>query len=40
MIKAVDGKVTFRGERGNVMAEAVTVLRALKEVVQRKSTKW
>lgn len=31
MIKAEDGKVTFRGTRSNVMAEAVTVLRALKE---------
>lgn len=31
MIKAEDGEVTFRGTRSNVMAEAVTVLRALKE---------
>jgi hypothetical protein len=31
MIRAKDGKVTFRGTRSNVMAEAVTVLRALKE---------
>lgn len=31
MIKAEDGKVTFRGTRSNVMAEAVTVLYALKE---------
>lgn len=31
MIKAEDGKVTFRGARSNVMAEAVTVLYALKE---------
>lgn len=31
MIKAKDGKVTFRGTRSNIMAEAVTVLRALKE---------
>lgn len=31
MIKAKDGKVTFRGTRSNVMAEAVTVLCALKE---------
>lgn len=30
MIKAEDGKVTFRGTRSNVMAEAVTVLCALK----------
>lgn len=39
MIKAEDGKVTFRGERGNVMAEAVTVLRALKETVSKKEYK-
>lgn len=31
MIKAEDEKVTFRGTRSNVMAEVVTVLRALKE---------
>lgn len=31
MIKAKGGEVTFRGTRSNVMAEAVTVLRALKE---------
>lgn len=31
MIKAEDGEVTFRGTRSNIMAEAVTVLRALKE---------
>lgn len=31
MIKAVGGKVTFRDTRSNVMAEAVTVLHALKE---------
>lgn len=31
MIKAKDGEVTFRGTRSNIMAEAVTVLRALKE---------
>jgi hypothetical protein len=40
MIKAKDGKVTVRGTRSNVMAEAVTVLRTLKEELQRKSTKW
>ena len=40
MIKAKDGEVTFRGTRSNVIAEAVAVLRALKEAVQRKSTKW
>lgn len=33
MIKAEDGEVTFRGTRSNIMAEAVTVLRALKEPV-------
>lgn len=31
MIRAKGGEVTFRGTRSNVMAEAVTVLRALKE---------
>lgn len=31
MIKAKDGEVTFRGTRSNIMTEAVTVLRALKE---------
>lgn len=31
MIKAKDGEVIFRGTRSNVMTEAVTVLRALKE---------
>lgn len=30
MIKAEDGEVTFRGIKSHVMAEAVTVLRALK----------
>ena len=33
MIKANGGKVELRGEKSNVMAEAVTVLRALKELV-------
>lgn len=33
MIKAKDGEVTFRGIKSHVMAEAVTVLRALKETV-------
>lgn len=33
MIKAKDGEVIFKGTRSNVMAEAVTVLRALKESV-------
>lgn len=39
MIKAKDGEVTFRGIRSNVMAEAVTVLRALKEVVSEEEYK-
>ena len=30
MIKAEDGKVTFRGTKNNIIAEAVTVLYALK----------
>lgn len=36
MIRAKDGKVTFRGTRSNVMVEAVTVLRALKEELFRR----
>lgn len=39
MIKAVDEKVTFRGERDNVIAEAVAALRALKETVSEKEYK-
>lgn len=39
MIKAKDGKVTFRGIKSHVMAEAVTVLRALKEVVSEEEYK-
>lgn len=39
MIKAVDGKVTFRGTRSNVMAEAVTVLHALKEELSEEEYK-
>lgn len=39
MIKAKDGEVTFRGTRSNIMVEAVTVLRALKEVVSDKEYK-
>ena len=39
MIKAEDGEVTFRGARSNIMAEAVTVLRALKEVVSEEEHK-
>lgn len=39
MIRAKDGKVTFRGTRSNVMAEAVTVLRALKEELSEEEYK-
>ena len=39
MIKAEDGEVTFRGTRNNVIAEAVTVLRALKETVSEEEYK-
>ena len=39
MIKAKDGEVTFRGIRSHVMAEAVTVLRALKETVSEEEYK-
>lgn len=39
MIKAKDGEVTFRGTRNNVIAEAVTVLRALKETVSEEEYK-
>ena len=33
MIKAKEGEVAFRGTRSEIMAEAVTILRALKESV-------
>lgn len=39
MIKAKDGEVTFRGTRSNIMTEAVTVLRALKESVSEEEYK-
>jgi hypothetical protein len=39
MIKAEDGEVTFRGVKSRVMAEAVTVLRALKEAVSEEEYK-
>lgn len=39
MIKVKDGEVTFRGTRSNIMAEAVTVLRALKETVSEEEYK-
>lgn len=39
MIKAEDGEVTFRGIKSHVMAEAVTVLCALKEMVSEEEYK-
>lgn len=39
MIKAEDGEVTFRGIKSHVMAEAVTILRALKESVSEEEYK-
>lgn len=39
MIKAEDGEVTFRGVKSRAMAEAVTVLRALKETVSEEEHK-
>ena len=39
MIKAKDGKVTFRGTRSNIMAETVTVLLALKKAVSEEEYK-
>ena len=39
MIKAENGEVTLRGVRSHVMAEAVTVLRALKKVVSEEEYK-
>lgn len=39
MIKAKDGKVTLRGARSHVTAEAVTVLRALKEELSEEEYK-
>lgn len=39
MIKAKNGEVTFRGTRSNIMAEAVTVLRALKEELSEEEYK-
>lgn len=40
MIKAKDGEVTFRGIKSRVMAEVVTVLRALKKTVSEEEYKW
>lgn len=39
MIKAKDGEVTFIGIKSHVMAETVTVLRALKETVSEEEYK-
>lgn len=39
MIKAKDGEIAFRGTRSNVMAEAVTVLHALKEELSEEEYK-
>ena len=39
MIKAEDGKVTFRGKRSHVVAEAVTILSALKESLSEEEYK-
>lgn len=39
MIKAEDGEVTFRGIKSHVMAEVVTVLRALKEELSEEEYK-
>lgn len=39
MIKAKDGEVTFRGIKSHVMAEAVTILRVLKETVSEEEYK-
>ena len=39
MIKAEHGEVTLRGIKSHVMAEAVTILRALKETVSEEEYK-
>lgn len=39
MIKAKEGEVAFRGTRSKIMAEAVTILRALKESVSEEEYK-
>ena len=39
MIKAEGGEVTFRGTRSKIMAEAVTILHALKETVSEEEYK-
>ena len=39
MIKAKDREVIFKGERNHIIAEAVTVLRALKEELSEEEYK-
>lgn len=39
MIKAKDGKAIFKGERNHIIAEAVIVLRALKEELSEEEYK-
>lgn len=39
MIKAEDGEVIFKGERNHILAEAVTVLRVLKEKLSEEEYK-
>ena len=39
MIKAEGGEVAFRGTRSDIMAEAVTIIRALKEVLSEEEYK-
>lgn len=39
MIKAKDGKVTFRGTKNNIIAEAATVLYALKKELSEEEYK-
>lgn len=39
MIKAKNGEVTFRGTKNNIIAEAVTVLYALKEELSEEEYK-
>ena len=39
MIKAEGGEVTFRGTKNNIIAEAVTVLHALKEELSEEEYK-
>lgn len=39
MIKAKNGEVTFRGTKNNIIAEAVTILYALKEKLSEEEYK-